>query len=261
VVATRTKAAAAIDSLWTSSSSSTRRPVRDQRRQRRPGPLDRRFRIGRTGAHDLRAVPGVFAKGAGRSDSPPPDMIGCGARAAARWRSPTSARRASRSPTCRLGARGGDLTGTSMAAPVVSGAAALLQSGWCSIGSKAGARHRAQAGHDHERAAGSRRLGGRPGDGRANVSAAFRWSRPGTRPASTWCARCRTAERVRRAGAYRRGGLSGPADTVQRFDVRSVGGQPAARLMLSSDQPWLAVQRFVDLSGGPRRSRCGTTRS
>jgi hypothetical protein len=51
--------------------------------------------------------------------------------------------------------------------------------------------------------------------------------------------------------AYRRAGLLGPADTVQRFLIGTAGGQPAARLLLSADVPWLRVPPAVEFRGEP----------
>ncbi|MEE8251835.1 MAG: S8 family serine peptidase [Gemmatimonadales bacterium] len=53
------------------------------------------------------------------------------------------------------------------------------------------------------------------------------------------------------SGAYRRNGFQGDADTIQRFVVTSVGGQPAAMLLLQSDVPWLRTPPSIDFSGTP----------
>jgi hypothetical protein len=53
------------------------------------------------------------------------------------------------------------------------------------------------------------------------------------------------------SAAYRRRGLTSPGDTIQRFVVTSVGGQPAARLLLQSDAPWISTPRVIEPGGGP----------
>jgi hypothetical protein len=53
------------------------------------------------------------------------------------------------------------------------------------------------------------------------------------------------------SAAYRRTGLESAADTVQRFRIASVGGQPAARLLLEPDQPWLRAPRMIEPGGAP----------
>ena len=45
------------------------------------------------------------------------------------------------------------------------------------------------------------------------------------------------ANQSRATAAYRRAGLGSAADTVQRFAISSLGGQPATRLLLASDAP------------------------
>jgi tripeptidyl-peptidase-2 len=57
------------------------------------------------------------------------------------------------------------------------------------------------------------------------------------------------------SAAYRRAGLASQADTIQRFDVVSVSGQPAARLVLRSDAAWLRSPRVVE----PRRGAATIT--
>jgi hypothetical protein len=52
-------------------------------------------------------------------------------------------------------------------------------------------------------------------------------------------------------GAYRRDGLASPADTVQRFQISTLGGQAAARLLLSSDADWLKAPPRLELGGQP----------
>jgi len=55
------------------------------------------------------------------------------------------------------------------------------------------------------------------------------------------------------SAAYRRNGLASAADTVQRFQVSTVGGQAAARLLLTADADWLSTPPQVELSGQPEQ--------
>src|SRR5581483_9398345 len=94
-----------------------------------------------------------------------------------------------------------------------------------------------------------------------------RWcSRAGGRAAPTWPQRCAPAPhrspgracwiRARAcpssrgrtsgcSGAYRRGGLAGPADTLEVFRVRHAGGGRAAQFRLRSDADWLSAPPLV----------------
>ncbi len=197
--------------------------------------------------------PGVFAKAPDEADPPPPDMIG--------WWSARGGEVA-KPDVCAPGVAFSNVpawhtgeeisAGTSMAAPAVSGAAALLQSALIQQNGRA-----ARAVELKRALVASARPvpGGSPvdqGAGIPNVSAAFRWLQAGHQ---TGVYLIRSLPDGGNSsvgpGAYRRNGLAGPADTIQRFDVRSVDGQPAARLMLNSDAPWLAVAPVIDLKGGP----------
>ena len=53
------------------------------------------------------------------------------------------------------------------------------------------------------------------------------------------------------SAAYRRAGFQSESDSIQRFRVTSVGGQPAATLLLESDVPWLRSPETVEFAGSP----------
>ncbi len=141
--------------------------------------------------------------------------------------------------------------GTSMAAPQVSGAAALLLSGMA----RAGTQVRAI---DLKRAltATAQPMGGMTvldqGAGVPNVTAAFLWLQA-AHQAGVYHVQALPdgGNSSIGAAAFRRAGLAAPGDTVQHFVVTSVGGQPAARLVLGSDAPWLRAPRVVEPGGGP----------
>lgn len=141
--------------------------------------------------------------------------------------------------------------GTSMAAPQVSGAAALIASALVQTG-------RTVRAADLKRAmmVTAEPLGRAPaveqGAGVPDVTEAFLWL---VAAHQTGLYRIEAlpdgGNSSRASGAYRRTGLASESDTVQRFVVTSVGGQSAARLLLSSDQPWLRTPPVVELRGGP----------
>ena len=141
--------------------------------------------------------------------------------------------------------------GTSMAAPMLSGAAALLQSALIQSGAPPAPGFELQ----RALAATARPLAGasviEQGAGVPDVGAAWRWLRAGHR-AGRFSVRA-AAEGGNRGhtGAYRPRGLESEADTVQRFVVTSIAGQPFARLLLRPDAPWLRAPEAVEFSGGP----------
>jgi subtilisin family serine protease len=138
--------------------------------------------------------------------------------------------------------------GTSMAAPHVAGLAALLMSD-----PPAGRRPRAI---DVKRALTNtaRPLPGATvldaGRGVADVSAAYRWL-ASEHQTGVYAVRALDRDGADRGvpGAYRRNGLP-PGDTLQRFVVRSMDGQPAARLRMESDAAWLAAPELVEPERG-----------
>jgi len=141
--------------------------------------------------------------------------------------------------------------GTSMAAPQVSGAAALLLSGM----PRSGAAVRAI---DLKRAltATARPMDGPTvldqGYGVPNVTAAFLWLQAAHQAGVYHVQALPDGGNTSvGAAAYRREGLGSRGDTLQRFVVTSVGGQPAARLVLTSDAQWLRAPRVVEPGGGP----------
>ena len=141
--------------------------------------------------------------------------------------------------------------GTSQAAPHVAGMAALLQS----AGVRDGRRLRAV---DLKRAlmATAVPLPGvttlDQGFGVPNVQAAHQWLLASYQ-AGIYVVRALPdgGNASRASAAYRRTGLASAADTVQRFQVSTVGGQAAARLLLTSDAEWLKAPPQIELSGQP----------
>ena len=141
--------------------------------------------------------------------------------------------------------------GTSMAAPHLAGAAAVLQSAQLQAGRPARATDLRQALIASARPA----RGGTfidMGAGVPNVVAAHAWLSAGHQ-AGVYSIRSLQdgGNTSRHNAAYRRNGLVTAGDTIQRFEVRSVAGQPAARFILKSDQRWLRSPEFLELRGGP----------
>ncbi len=141
--------------------------------------------------------------------------------------------------------------GTSQAAPQVAGMAALLQSASLRDG-----RHLRAV--DVKRALMATAV---PvprvttldqGFGVPNVQAAYEWLLA-SHQAGIYVLRALAdgGNGSRASAAYRRNGFASTADTVQRFQVSTIGGQAAARLLLTSDAEWLRTPRQIDLSGQP----------
>ncbi|MFQ6045538.1 MAG: S8 family serine peptidase [Gemmatimonadales bacterium] len=141
--------------------------------------------------------------------------------------------------------------GTSMAAPQISGAAALL------LSAMRRASRRARA-IDVKRAlmATAVPLEGATvvdqGAGVPNVPDAYRWLLA-SHQAGLYRVEALPdgGEGLGGRAAYRRRGLASDADTLQRFRITSVGGQPAARLLLEPDQPWLRAPAVIEPGGAP----------
>lgn len=142
-------------------------------------------------------------------------------------------------------------SGTSMAAPHASGAAALLLSAMQQQGRQVRAV-------DLKRAlmATATPVPGATvldaGSGVIDVTGAYRWLLAAHQTGIYEVHALDTGEKAGTgSAAFRRAGLRFPGDTLQQFAIRSVGGQPAARLLLEADAPWLAAPPAVDLQGRP----------
>ena len=140
--------------------------------------------------------------------------------------------------------------GTSMAAPHVSGAAAVLLSAM----SQHGRRVRAVD------VKGALTATAAPipsatvldaGSGVPNVAPAYRWLLASHQTGVYDVRPLQGGVMATGTAAYRRRGLASPADTLQQFLVHSVGGQPAARLLLRSDAPWIRTPPVLELRGRP----------
>lgn len=141
--------------------------------------------------------------------------------------------------------------GTSMAAPQMSGAAAVLLSALRQQGRRVRAIDLKQA----------LRASATPmpnasvldaGAGVPNLMAAYLWLLA-AHQTGVYAVRAVPDGGTGGAGtaAYRRQGLASPSDTIQRFVIASVAGQPAARFLLASDADWLRAPRIVEPGGGP----------
>ncbi len=140
--------------------------------------------------------------------------------------------------------------GTSFAAPHVAGAAAVLQSATLDRGWRARAVDLTRAlTNTAVMPAGATRLD--VGAGVPNVAAAYRWLMA-SHQAGVYSVRALPdgGNTSRGNAVYRRSGLA-PGDTVQRFEVSSVAGQPAARLALRSDVDWISAPAVAEPLGRP----------
>ena len=142
--------------------------------------------------------------------------------------------------------------GTSQAAPQLAGAAAVLLSAMLQEG-----RHVRAIDVKRALMATAEPLPGASvldeGAGIPNVPAAFEWLRA-AHQAGVYLVNAlpEGGSTSQATAAYRRDGLASPADTVQRFSIRTVGGQAAARLLLRTDADWLRAPREVTMNGQPR---------
>ncbi len=141
--------------------------------------------------------------------------------------------------------------GTSMAAPQLAGAAALLESAMVQDGRKPRAV-------DIKRALmataapvpGSTVLD--VGTGVPNIPAAYTWLLA-DHQAGRYVIRAlpdggNTSDAD---AAYRRDGLASASDTVQRFSITPFGGQAAARVLLRPDVSWIGTPMAVEFHGVP----------
>jgi subtilisin family serine protease len=145
---------------------------------------------------------------------------------------------------------GGEVSsGTSMAAPQISGAMSLLQSAMAQEGRRVRAAELRLA-----LVATAAPLEGASvvdqGRGIANVGAAYRWLQA-VHQSGFFEIRALDAagDATRGSAAYRRSGLQSPGDTVQRFRVASVEGQPAAKITFTSDAGWIRAPDTLTLRG------------
>jgi len=206
-------------------------------------------------AHALTACavfPGVYAEAPQPGKPPAPDVLG--------WWSARGGEVA-KPEVCAPGVAysnvppwrtGEEISGgTSMAAPQIAGAAALLQSGMVQRGHAVGAIDLKRALVNTARPlAGTTVLD--EGTGVADVPAAFQWL-VGTHQTAIYEVLAPSAGDggAKASAAYRRAGLRSPADTIQTFQIAAVGRQPAARLLLVPDAPWVRAPRMIEPGGSP----------
>ncbi len=141
--------------------------------------------------------------------------------------------------------------GTSMAAPQIAGALAILQSAMAQAGRRVPASELKQA-----LTATATAVAGATvidmGAGIPDLGRAYAWLRAAHQAGRFVVRALPTGGNTSRASAaFRRNGLAGPGDTTQRFSVTPVAGQAAARLLLASDAPWLRSPARIELSGQP----------
>lgn len=197
-------------------------------------------------------VPGVFARAPEPERPPAPDVLSWWSARGGELAKPDLCAPGVAFSTVPPWRAGEEIAGgTSQAAPQVAGMAALLHS--AALGE--GRRLRAV---DVKRAlmATAVPLPGvttlDQGFGVPNVRAAYEWLRAGHQ-AGVYVVRALPdgGNTSGASAAYRRHGLESPADTVQRFQVSTIGGQAAARLLLTSDAEWLRAPPQIELSGQP----------
>ncbi|MFC1639878.1 S8 family serine peptidase [Gemmatimonadota bacterium] len=141
--------------------------------------------------------------------------------------------------------------GTSQAAPQVAGAAALLLSAVRARGGTVRAVDIARAlKNTATRPPGTTALD--VGAGVPNVSAAYNWLLAGHQAGVYSVEPLADGDVVSHGtAAYRRSGFTSAADTIQRFVVTSMIGQPAARFLLESDVEWIRPPAIVEPYGDP----------
>lgn len=196
--------------------------------------------------------PGVFSEPPRSGQPPVPDVLGWWSARGGEVAKPDACAPGvaySNVPPWRMGEEVSG--GTSMAAPQVAGAAALLQSGLRQLGVAARAIDLKRALVNTARPlAGTTILD--EGLGVVDVPAAFQWLRASHQTGVYEVEALPGGGNASRASAaYRRGGLASPGDTLQAFLVTSIGGQPAARLLLEPDVPWLRSPAVIEPGGAP----------
>jgi tripeptidyl-peptidase-2 len=196
--------------------------------------------------------PGVFAKPPRAGARPPDDVIG--------WWSSRGGR-LPKPDLCVPGVAYSNVPpwdageevagGTSMAAPQLSGAVALLQSAMVATGAPpaTAAQLTAALKSTASPVPGSTVLDA--GAGVPNVGAAWRWLVAGHRAGRFAVRALSDGGNAWADAAYRRDGLADASDTVQRFTVASLVGQPFARLLLRPDAPWLHAPDALEMNGAP----------
>ena len=197
-------------------------------------------------------LPGVFARPPDPNLPPEPDIIGWWSARGGELAKPDLCAPGvafSNVPAWRTGEE--ISAGTSMAAPQIAGGLALLMSAMAQGGRRVRASDLRQA----LTATASPVRGATTidmGSGVPNLERAYAWLRAAHQGAE-WVVRALAdgANTSRASAAYRRAGLAGPGDTLQRFLIAPVAGQASARLLLSSDAPWLRAPAQVELRGEP----------
>ncbi len=197
-------------------------------------------------------LPGVFTRASSPSSSPGEILIAPWSARGGEVAKPDLCAPGKAFSTVPLWHAGNEvLQGTSQAAPQVAGAAAVLQSAM---------RARSRSVRAVEIVRALRNTATMPPDatvldagaGVPNLSAALDWLRAGHQ-AGVYSIEALAQEGHNRKSpaAFRRSGLASPSDTIQRFTVTSVAGQPAARLLLDADVDWIRTPPVVEPQGGP----------
>jgi subtilisin family serine protease len=197
-------------------------------------------------------LPGVFARPPDPDLPPEPDIIGWWSARGGELAKPDLCAPGvafSNVPSWRTGEE--ISAGTSMAAPQIAGGLALLMSAMGQEGRRVRASDLRQA-----LAATATPVPGATvidmGAGVPNLGRAYAWLRASHQGAEFVVRALPDGGNTSRAsGAYRRGGLRNPSDTIQRFSIAPVAGQPVARLLLRSDARWLHGPAQIELRGEP----------
>ncbi len=196
--------------------------------------------------------PGVFARPPEPGVRPAPDVLGWWSGRGGETQKPDLCAPGVAFSNVPPWNAGGEVSGgTSMAAPQISGAAALLLSGLTQLGQPTRA-----VDLQHALEATATLIAGATvidvGTGVPDVPAAFRWLRA-AHQAGRFSIRALAdgGNSSHASAAFRRNGLADPGDTLQRFTVAAIGGQPFARVLLRPDVPWLHAPDVLDFHGEP----------